>query len=334
MKKLRIVQIGCFEYVHAFHIARGAVELPELFEIIAFVEENENRRKPFIDSGLFKNVPFLSLEEAFALNPDAVFVETREEDLVKYATIALERGFPVHVDKPGGENAKEFAYMCELAKQKNLPLSLGYMYRYNPAVLKIKELVKQGKLGELLSVDAHMGACYTDKSMRLRIADFKGGMTFYLGCHLIDLVTYFMGFPDEIVPLNAKSGAMDVDCVDTGFVAFKYKKAVSFIRSSAVEVNTAGRRQLTVSGTDGTVSVLPLERPCGNGFDECVYKIALDKSTPWSDNSVTYTSKPYKRYEKLLRAFYEAVVDGTPLEYTPDYEKRLHEIVLKACGID
>ena len=334
MRKLRIVQIGCFEYVHAFHIARGMAELGDLYEIIAFVEEDENRRKPFVDSGLFNGVPFLSLEEAFALNPDAVFVETREEDLVKYATLALERGFPVHVDKPGGENHEEFCKMCDIAKQKNLPLSLGYMYRYNPAVLKIKELKNAGKLGEILSVDAHMGACYTDKTMRLRIADFKGGMTFYLGCHLIDLVIYFMGFPKEIVPLNGVSGAMDVDCVDTGFVAFKYNKATSYIRTSAVEVNAGGRRQLTVSGTEGTVSVLPLERPCGNGFDECVYKITFDKSNPYVDNSTTYTSNPYKRYEGLLKAFYSAIVSGIPLEYTPDYEKRLHEIVLKACEID
>lgn len=333
MKKLRIVQIGCFEYVHAFHIARGMTELGDLYEIIAFVEEDENRRKPFIASGLFNGVPFLSLEEAFALQPDAVFVETREEDLVKYATIALERGFPVHVDKPGGEDHEEFCRMCDVAKQKNLPLSLGYMYRYNPSVLEIKKLVKEGKLGEILSVDAHMGVCYTDKTMRLRIADFKGGMTFYLGCHLIDLVTYFMGKPNEVIPLNGKSGAMGVNCVDTGFVAFKYNKATSYIRTSAVEVNAGGRRQLTVSGTEGTVSVLPLERPCGNGFDECVYKIALDKSIPYQDNSTTYTSNPYKRYEGLLRAFYGAIVDGIPLEYTPDYEKRLHEIVLKACGI-
>ena len=333
MKKLRIVQIGCFEFVHAFHIARGAVELGDLFEIIAFVEENEEKRKPFLGSGLFDGVPFLSLEEAFALQPDAVFVETREEDLVKYATIALERGFPVHVDKPGGEDHEEFCRMCDIAKQKNLPLSLGYMYRYNPSVLEIKKLVKEGKLGEMLSVDAHMGVCYTDVVMRTRIDQFKGGMTFYLGCHLIDLVTYFMGKPNEVIPLNGKSGAMGVNCVDTGFAVLVYDKACSYIRSSAVEVNAGGRRQLTVSGTEGTVSVLPLERPCDNGFIECEYKIAFDKSTPYQDNSTTYTSKPYKRYEGLLRAFYGAIVDGTPLQYTPDYEKIVHETVLKACGI-
>jgi predicted dehydrogenase len=333
MKKLRVVQIGCFEYVHAFHIARGMAELIDMYEIIAFVEENEAKRKPFIDSGLFEGVPFLSLEQAFALNPDAVFVETREQDLVRYATIALERGFPVYVDKPGGEDHEAFCRMCDIAKQKNLPLSLGYMYRYNPSVLEIKRLIKEGKLGEILSVDAHMGACYTDVVMRKRIKQFKGGMTFYLGCHLIDLVVYFMGKPCEVIPLNGKSGAMDVDCADTGFAVFRYDKACSFIRTSAVEVNACARRQLTVSGTEGTVSVLPIERPCGNGFDECVYKVCLDKSNPYIDKSTTYTSKPYKRYEGLIRAFYSAVVDGTPLEYTPDYEKLVHETVLKACGI-
>jgi predicted dehydrogenase len=126
---------------------------------------------------------------------------------------------------------------------------------------------------------------------------------------------------------------MDVDCADTGFAVFRYDKACSFIRTSAVEVNACARRQLTVSGTEGTVSVLPIERPCGKGFDECVYKVCLDKSNPYIDKSTTYTSKPYKRYEGLLRAFYSAVVDGTPLEYTPDYEKLVHETVLKACGI-
>ena len=142
-----------------------------------------------------------------------------------------------------------------------------------------------------------------------------------------------MGKPNEVIPLNGKSGAMGISCVDTGFAVLEYGKACSYIRTSAVEVNAGGRRQLTVSGTEGTVSVLPLERPYGNGFNECVYKICFDKSNPYTDMSDTYTSKPYKRYEGLLRAFYGAVVDGTPLEYTPDYEKLVHETVLKACGI-
>lgn len=222
--------------------------------------------------------------------------------------------------------------MCDLAKRKNLVLTLGYMYRYNPGIIEAKRLLQEGKLGEILSVDAHMGACYNNDDMRRDVGRFKGGMTFYLGCHLIDIVTYFLGYPKEIVPLNGKSMLNGVDCVDTGFVAFKYDKATSFIRTSAVEVNAAARRQITISGTEGTISLLPVEKSIENGYNECAYKVTISKENTWNDNSTTYT-QTFRRYEKLLLDFASFVRGEKKNPYTYDYEKQLHEIVLKACEI-
>ncbi|MFR6640057.1 MAG: hypothetical protein ACLUSP_00760 [Christensenellales bacterium] len=58
------------------------------------------------------------------------------------------RGFGkhVHVDKPAGGTLEEFEEMLDLAKEKDLTVQLGYMYRYNFALQKCIKMIKSGEL--------------------------------------------------------------------------------------------------------------------------------------------------------------------------------------------
>lgn len=89
-------------------------------------------------------------------------------------------------------------------EQKKLPLSLGYMYRFNPIVQKTFELAKEGALGDIFAVEAQMSVRH-DKAKREWLGKYKGGALYYIGCHLVDMVCQFMGFPDEVVPLSAST---------------------------------------------------------------------------------------------------------------------------------
>lgn len=63
------------------------------------------------------------------MKPDAFIVETDEHQLTANAIRSLEAGFHTYVDKPGSEDTAAFHRMCDLAKNRNLVLSLGYMFR-------------------------------------------------------------------------------------------------------------------------------------------------------------------------------------------------------------
>lgn len=149
------------------------------------------------------------------------------------------------MDKPGSESDEDFDGLIDLVKGKNLVFHMGYMYRYNPAVVKLKEDIKSGKLGEVYSVEAQMN-CIHSVEKRKWLGNYPGGMLYFLGCHLIDLVYGICGMPQEVIPLSQPIGTDGVDADDFGMAVFKYKNGVSFVKSTAVEIGGFERRQLVV----------------------------------------------------------------------------------------
>lgn len=51
---------------------------------------------------------------------------------------------PMHIDKPTGDD-KKFLDFIDDAKDKCVPISLGYMYRFNPAVIEIRKILAADK---------------------------------------------------------------------------------------------------------------------------------------------------------------------------------------------
>lgn len=334
MKRLRVIQIGT-AHDHAADTVLTCKGLPEDFQLLGVVEEDESRRALAEKRIDYAEVPFLSWQAALAKRPDAFLIETEEQHLVDWATRVLELGYPVHIDKPGGEDPIAFRRMCALARQKNLVLSLGYMYRYNPAVLYAKQLVREGKLGEIISVEAQMNCSYADPDKRKWLGNFKGGMLFFLGCHLIDLVATLQGFPEEIVPLSTKTMLGGVDSLDYGFCVYRYKNGLSFVKTNATECNGFDRRQLVITGSKGSFEIKPFEVTVGEGR---LTKLTRARETfgvdrQWIDNSHEVVFPPVRRYDAMLSQFAKYVRGEESNPYTYAYEARLHELILASCGL-
>ncbi|MBR5528290.1 MAG: Gfo/Idh/MocA family oxidoreductase [Clostridia bacterium] len=332
MRKLRVVQVGT-EHDHACGPYFTVKHMPEKFEIIGIIEEKED---PVHQCGnFFKEPPadlppYITWEKAFEMKPDAFLIETCELDLVENAIRALEAGYHVYIDKPGSAESERFHYMCNLAKEKGLVLCFGYMYRYNPSVLHAKQLMDEGKLGEIFSVEAQMSVRHQN-TKRAWLSRFEGGMTYFLGCHLIDLVAMFCGFPEEVIPMNCNTGVDGNDSVDFGFCAYKYKNGYSFIKSCATEINGYERRQLVICGSLGTIEITPFERNLEGGYINSEYRETLNNDVPWNDNSTTVVSDPYFRYDKMFESFYNYVCGTEKNPYTYDYEAKLHDLILASC---
>ena len=98
-----------------------------------------------------------------------------------------EAGKHVHIDKPAGASLPAFRRILDSARKQKLLVQMGYMYRYNPAVVLLRELLKKGWLGEVFEVHAVMSKVVAPAE-RKQLARFKGGILFELGCHVLDLV--------------------------------------------------------------------------------------------------------------------------------------------------
>ena len=181
---------------------------------------------------------------------------------------------------------------------------------------------------------------FHDRNKRRWLKTFKGGMMFYLGCHIIDVACLFMGFPDEVIPLSTSTGNDGIDCEDFGCAILKYSNGSAYIRTCASEVNGFGRRGITVAGTRGTVQIYPTEQhisSCDTDLDLISKaRITLLKEHPnqWGFGGTEYTSDPFNRYAPMLLQF-AAQVRGEEGYVMPlCYERKLMKTLALACGAD
>lgn len=338
-KKIKIAQIGA-GHDHANAAFQNLKMLNDIYDFVGFtvVPEDALNLPGFSYEGqkeIYQGVPKLSLEEVLDYpGLEAVCIETEDRALTKYALMAAERELHVYMDKPGGVSDEEYDRLIDMVKEKGLVFQAGYMYRFNPAVLQLKKDIADGKLGELISVEAQMN-CLHGLEKRNWLGDYPGGMLYWLGCHLIDLIYDLMGEPEEIIPLSMCSGKDGTTAEDFGMVAFRYKKGVSFAKTSAVEYGGFERRQLVVSGTKGTVELKPFEWLCPPAKEILQPQITGVReaySENWHEKAPYYETPVSGRYDAMLRGFagYINGVQKNPFDY--EYERGLHKLILKACG--
>ena len=65
----------------------------------------------------------------------------------------IDAGLHIHLDKPPGKSIKDLKKLCEKAKQKNLTVQMGYMFRYNPAFQFCLKALREGWLGDIFEID-------------------------------------------------------------------------------------------------------------------------------------------------------------------------------------
>ena len=90
---------------------------------------------------------------------EAALVAVRVPAHYKITMAALEAGKHVYCEWPLGANTKEAEEMAAVAKKKNVRTMVGLQRRASPAYLYMRELIQQGYVGKMLSVNmTHMGS--------------------------------------------------------------------------------------------------------------------------------------------------------------------------------
>lgn len=338
MKKIKLAQIG-IGHDHAYDVFNNLKNLSDLYEIAGYAlpECEEERYSGRLDC--FCGFPKLTPEDIFN-DPSitAVVIETEERSLTKYALLAAEAGKQIHMDKPGTADYPAFEKLIGLVKEKGLVFHVGYMYRYNPVLTDLIQKVNSGYLGEIFNVEAQMnGISPPTPEKRRWLNNFDGGMMFFLGCHLIDLIMQILGEPLKILPSNMSTGIAGVTANDYGMAILKYKNAQAFAKTCAQEFGGFPRRQLVICGTRGTAEVKPLEMHAStNGhhtgadhFTEVVYYM----DPAWADQGQKVTSDVYSRYETMLASFAHIINREHTNPFSCDYELQLFKNTMLAAGL-
>ncbi len=106
-------------------------------------------------------------------NIQGVVVATPANRHFEIARKALESGKDIFVEKPLCLNSREASELHELAARKGAVLMVGHVFLYNPAVLKLRQHIQEGELGEvyyMYSSRVNLGRFRTDANAMWNLA--------------------------------------------------------------------------------------------------------------------------------------------------------------------
>ena len=334
MRKLKVVQIG-LRHEHAKGKFKTVKSLPDDFELAGLVDEKEFAKTPTYLSPkdatfeLYKDEKFITLDEVFAMRDlDAALIEVPNLDLVPVAMRFAERGIPIHVDKPCGEDLAAYRRLLDLAESKKLPFQMGYVFRHNPAIRFAIDAAKSGMLGSVFMVETNMNHSYGGEAYQHYLTTFKGGVMFNLGCHLIDFLVEMLGRPEHVVSLLKGCEPGDPSLSNTlAILEYPHTHAVVAVASR----DRMQKRRLRIEGTNGTLELCPMENFKGRGL-EIALKLKDDFGTYRAGEQTVGFPPESDRYAAQLLEFSAMVQGETKDRYTRKHDYTVHEVTLAAAG--
>jgi predicted dehydrogenase len=130
---------------------------------------------------------------------DAVVIATPVPTHYALAKQALEAGKHVFVEKPPAMRAQEMDELVALAAAKDLVLMPGHLLLYHPGVIKLKELIDGGELGDVL--------CVYGNRVNLGIVRSNENALWSLGVHDLSVILYLL---DEEPELATAQGSASI----------------------------------------------------------------------------------------------------------------------------
>ena len=169
---------------------------------------------------------------------DIVIVSTTNDKLAEISLAAIKAGKHVLVEKPAARNFKEIKKVNKLAQKNKVMVKVGFNLRYHPALMKARQIVDSGVMGQLMFVRGrygHGGRVGYEKEWRARPKISGGGELIDQGVHMIDLSRWFLG---DLVSVKGDVATYfwDMPVDDNAFLCLMTKKGqIAWIHVSCTE---------------------------------------------------------------------------------------------------
>lgn len=191
--------------------------------------------------------------EALASDPDVdiVYVSTPHPMHHENARLLLEHGKHVIAEKAFTLNRAEAEDLQRLAAEKGLLVTEAMWTRYLPHMIRIREIIAAGTLGEIRAVTAdHTQLLPSDPTHRLNALELGGGALLDLGIYPISFVHDILGAPTSVraVARLIETGAD----AEVATVMTHEGGAISTTLSSS---RAAGPNTASIIGTDARIDI-------------------------------------------------------------------------------
>jgi predicted dehydrogenase len=211
---------------------------------------------------------------------EAVYIPLPNHLHVPWSIRALEAGKHVLCEKPIGLTMAEGQKLLDAAqKHAHLKVMEAFMYRHHPQWQRARQIVAEGGIGELRTIQSFFSYFNNDPNNIRNIADIGGGGLMDIGCYCISLSRFiFDAEPERVVGIVEYDPVFRIDRIASGIMDFGTGTSTWTCSTQLVDY-----QRVNIYGTEGRVEIeipfnAPTDRPCKmwhqRGFE--VQEIVLD----------------------------------------------------------
>ncbi len=173
-----------------------------------------------------------SLEYGIKETPDIAFITNVTSEHVSTAIKLAECGINLFIEKPLSHSMEHIDSLSEIIKRKKIKVMIGSNFRFHECIKKIKELLDENIIDEIISVRVECGSYLPDwhpnEDYRSGYAAQKelGGGVVLTCIHEIDYLHWFLGQVDEVVSFSGKYSDLELNVDDLSTALLKFKKNI------------------------------------------------------------------------------------------------------------
>ncbi len=306
-KKIRLAIVG------AGNIANKV--LPSIkkvsdIEVIAVASQRKEAAHEFAKKHQLEKS--YSYEDCFADSSlDAVYITNLTSDHAQTIKQALNAGLHVICEKPLVLTLADAKELFEIAESKKLILLEGFMYRFHPQIIKLKEIIAADEIGIIKSIQVNFSFILHDLAKRPRRMSSKsgGGALFDIGCYGVDFINSIVGanqFPVEIKTIRRTDPHDPAFDLSTNAL-LKYENGI--IAELNVSLDAPGLNLWEVSGSHGSVSALRFDTQGTNPVP--IYLVNAESEAK------LISCKTIDQFEEQFKSFAESITQQAPTALLP-----------------
>lgn len=197
---------------------------------------------------------------------DAVSICTPNAQHEEMAIAAIRAGKHVYIDKPLSDDPEAARRIAEEARlHPEVMTRMVFNNRYLPSMMRAKELIDEGRVGNILSFSArylHSGSIDPNKPIGWK-QSLQGGVLLDLGSHILDLLTWLCGYPQAVFcarnslyekrPLK-EGGFTEALSEDHALLTLRLKNgALGFVEASKIATGANDDMTVEVRGDKGAI---------------------------------------------------------------------------------
>jgi predicted dehydrogenase len=313
--RLGIIGMGNMGKHHADYLLAGEVPRAEL---TAVCSTSPTKLEKYKAAKIFDDGEKLIRSGAV----DAVVIATPHYQHTTLGIVALEAGVHVMVEKPiSAHKADAERLLAVRRKHPKLVFGAMFQFRIEPRYLKLKKLIDDGELGDIVRINwiitdwYRTEAYYASGGWRATWKGEGGGVLLNQCLHQLDTLQWLVGMPARVRGFCQIGRYHNIEVEDNVSIFMEWKNGATGIFVSSTG-ETPGTNRFEIAGTRGKI-VLENNKLTFTRNDADMIQFSRNAKTGFAKPEIWNVEIPFAdapaTHAALMQNFVDAILDGAPL---------------------